>query len=170
MDGDKVDRKGALTGGYLDSRRSRLDAIKAAKSARTKLEADVEKNDEVKRTLTQLDQEITRLDGKIMIAGRKLKQAEEGREPLQRELASLMRDEAQSRQRLEKLKAAVADQDNEITNSQTRIQAAEDELKTKMTNALTEVEQETMTALLSNIELAKKELMAVSADRAEVRR
>ena len=48
LDGDKVDRMGALTGGYRDVRWSRIDGVKSVGTWRTKYAAEKARSAEVK--------------------------------------------------------------------------------------------------------------------------
>ncbi|CAA7266004.1 unnamed protein product [Cyclocybe aegerita] len=67
LDGDKVDRKGALTGGYHDVRRSRIEAIKSVRTWRAKYDAEKTRSQEVKDSIRTLEgdhteKEIARLE------------------------------------------------------------------------------------------------------------
>ena len=59
LDGDEVNRHGALTGGYHDSRNSKLLAVETIKAAKKKLDASEEEKNKLKRVEQQLDQRIT---------------------------------------------------------------------------------------------------------------
>ncbi|KAI8148435.1 hypothetical protein BJV82DRAFT_265879 [Fennellomyces sp. T-0311] len=74
LEGDRVDRRGALFGGYMDSRHSRLEAAKNYKSWKTKLEQERERGTQVKQQIGQLDQEVTRLLGELQLVESKRKQ------------------------------------------------------------------------------------------------
>ena len=61
LDSDKVDRMGALTGGYHDVRRSLIEAIKNVKTWRMKYDSESNKSQEVKASITkQRDQLLER--------------------------------------------------------------------------------------------------------------
>ncbi|KAG9089993.1 Structural maintenance of chromosomes protein 3, partial [Ceratobasidium sp. UAMH 11750] len=76
IDGDKVDRKGALTGGYHDVRRSRIETIRAVKQWSEKYEADSKILAEIKAQDAQLEQEITKLTGEVQVLSGKRAQAQ----------------------------------------------------------------------------------------------
>ncbi|KAJ8521043.1 hypothetical protein ONZ45_g2219 [Pleurotus djamor] len=83
LDGDKVDRKGALTGGYHDIRRSRIEAIRNVTTWRTKHAAEEKRLKEVKAAIIKLEQEITQVTGQMTVLG------EKDSEEIETELASL---------------------------------------------------------------------------------
>src|SRR5882762_4407112 len=58
LDGDRVDRKGALTGGYHDIRRSRLEAIKNVTAWKAKFDTEEKRVTEVKATSLEIDQKV----------------------------------------------------------------------------------------------------------------
>jgi len=65
LDGDQVNRKGALTGGYLDARRSRLQAqadVARLTSQKAAYEAQLEGE---KQALGEVDAQVTRLLGEL---------------------------------------------------------------------------------------------------------
>ena len=80
MDGDKVDRTGALIGGYYDIRRSRIEGIKGVAMWKSKYDTDKKRSEEVKSTITTTNQEITRITGKIQVLMIQQAQAHESRE------------------------------------------------------------------------------------------
>ncbi|EIE87664.1 hypothetical protein RO3G_12375 [Rhizopus delemar RA 99-880] len=61
LDGSRVDSRGALSGGYVDSRRSRLDAAKRLKELQARNENEKSRIQEIKEQLIQADQKITRI-------------------------------------------------------------------------------------------------------------
>ena len=58
--GDRSDKRGALTGGYYDPRRSRLAAVANAKKWREDVNTKHQELDSVRRNIERKDQEITR--------------------------------------------------------------------------------------------------------------
>jgi len=122
-DGDRSDKKGALTGGYHDSRNSRIDAMKRFAIARRESEEQSDRKAKLSQELRSLDQRVTK-------AGSDLQKLQEGRQnmeggygpladSLQRRGAELhsRRDELQSKQRQrENLEALVRDQSQQLSD------------------------------------------------------
>jgi len=127
-DGDRSDKKGALTGGYHDSRNSRIDAMKRFAAARRESEEQSDRKAELSRKLRSLDQQVTK-------AGSDLQKLQENRQnmdggygpladSLQRRNAELhsRRDELQRKQRQrENLEALVRDQSQQLSDFETEL-------------------------------------------------
>lgn len=168
LDGDKYDRKGSLTGGYHDVRRSRLDAIKNLKHWQARYDADAAQLDEVKSTITRLDQEITRLIGKLQVVEGKKRKLIEEREPLVISAMSAQRELDELKTRMAKLESQLADHQSAIRNLKMEVGAYEGELKVKMEETLSSDELTQMQTLTQQVAAAKKTLIRQSKDRAEV--
>ncbi|EON65649.1 chromosome segregation protein sudA [Coniosporium apollinis CBS 100218] len=91
-EGDRADRKGALTGGFHDPRQSRIDAIKNVTKWRTEYENQKNRVEEVRRALEQKDQEITRAVGELQKLEQQRQQLENSYGPLRQELRSKSAD------------------------------------------------------------------------------
>lgn len=66
LDGDRADKKGALTGGYYDyHKRTRLDALKSLTQARKKQEKTTLELTDIKQQLEKVDAEVDDINGKI---------------------------------------------------------------------------------------------------------
>ena len=141
LDGDKVDHKGALSGGYHDIRRSRLDAIRALSTWRTKSEADEERHKEVKATLLELDQEIARLAGKTQVLTSQLTHQKHARDNLGDSVGASRNNRERVKERIEKLEGQVEDTEGELRESDTQIQSLREELQTPMVRGLTDEEE-----------------------------
>ncbi|KAE9402346.1 RecF/RecN/SMC protein [Gymnopus androsaceus JB14] len=138
LDGDKVDRKGALTGGFHDVRRSRIDAIKTVTSWRSKYEEDTKKSKETKTKIVEYDQRITQLTGQMSVLSAQQNQIREARERLMSEGIALTKEKEKQEGRLEKLESDVEELEAELATLKTKITGFEAELKTPMTQGLTE--------------------------------
>ncbi|KAK9897698.1 RecF/RecN/SMC protein [Cystobasidium minutum MCA 4210] len=165
LQGDKQDKKGALTGGFHDSKRSRLDSVKTLKHWQNKYESDHDKQRQTKRTQNQLDQEISKLTGEITVTERRLQQATGAREPLTAEIASLQRDIEQTKNRIQALTQEQSELATHISQLKIEITAQEEELKTPMSGALSDAEAATLTKLANDLQRYKKNLLTLSKDR-----
>jgi structural maintenance of chromosome 3 (chondroitin sulfate proteoglycan 6) len=162
LDGDKVDRKGALSGGYHDVRRSRLDVIRDIKQRRTKYEADLRRAEEVKKIGAQLDQQITQLVGKIQTIETRRRQAQQAREPLVYELQLLQRDEDEFERRLARLESSLAERQLDLRAINANLASHRVELQTPMASRLSDDEEATLTRLTGEIEAQKRELIRLT--------
>jgi structural maintenance of chromosome 3 (chondroitin sulfate proteoglycan 6) len=167
LDGDRADRKGVLTGGYYDVRRSRLDVIKAVRNWTEKYEAHVARHQEVTAGITRLDQEITALQGQMQKTESSRRQAAEARQPLINKVGHIQREEEQLGQRLSQLQDALAEAQQDARDLEAKIKAYETELKSKMTQNLSTAEQKLLTELTAQVDKQKAELVAISKRRTE---
>lgn len=141
LDGDKVDHKGALSGGYHDIRRSRLDSIRALSTWRNKFEVDENRHEEVKATILGLDQQIAGLAGQIQVLTNQLAQQKHARDGLGGTVDVLRNERERVKERIEKVEGQVEDTEGELQESDTQIQSLRDELQTPMIRGLTDEEE-----------------------------
>ncbi|KAL7902310.1 RecF/RecN/SMC [Trichoderma sp. SZMC 28014] len=85
-EGDTSNKRGAMTGGYIDPRKSRLDAVRAANKWREEFEQLIEQSRDIRRQIELKDQEITGAMSEVQKFEQRLRQAEDGFEPLKHEL------------------------------------------------------------------------------------
>ncbi|KZL85405.1 smc n terminal domain-containing protein [Colletotrichum incanum] len=88
LDGDTTNKRGAMTGGYIDPRRSRLEGVQAVNKWRDEYERLLHQSNRIRTQIEQKEQEITRAMGEVQKAEQKLRQLEAGFEPLRHELAN----------------------------------------------------------------------------------
>ncbi|KAG9034704.1 Structural maintenance of chromosomes protein 3 [Tulasnella sp. JGI-2019a] len=167
VQGDKVDRKGALTGGY-QSNKSRLDAIKSVKSWSGKLEEDQRRLAEVKATILQLEQKITKVMGEMQVLSAKRDQAQASRDPLANESTMLHREQEALNERIQRLEENLGDMDAEASGLKARRDALKVELGTPMVKTLSDEEMQEIEELGREVEQLKKSLAEVSSTRSEL--
>ena len=132
LEGDEVNRHGALTGGYHDTRNSKLLAVETIKTAKKKLESSVEEKDKLKRVEQQLDQKITLSITKVDKQNAQCNHI--------RNTANLLHDEVQQKQKqLEHTQEAISVQTASINTNETgmnqlslKLRAMEKELESPM--------------------------------------
>jgi structural maintenance of chromosome 3 (chondroitin sulfate proteoglycan 6) len=168
IEGDKVDRKGALTGGYHDIRRSRMDGINAYMSWSAKLEEETKKSHEVKRRIGQLEQEITRLSGKLQVATTQRMQLQDVREPLGKELLALKKEREATTDRRTRLDKEANDLSADLRSLATRIAGCEQELASPMMDRLSSEERTLMKELSKQVDQSKRFLIELSRRVSEV--
>lgn len=168
LDGDKVDRKGALTGGYHDVRRSRIEGIKNVTTWRAKHEADRKRSDEVKQATSRLEQEITALAGKITILNGQQGQIRDSRDRITEDGMSLNRERERIKERIVKLEMDVDELEMEQHSLITKVKGYQQELASPMLNGLTREEEALIVALGKEVERRKKEILEFSKRRNQV--
>lgn len=87
-DGDTANKKGAMTGGYIDPRRSRLEAVRLVNLKRNEYEKLKFKIDTIRSSLEKKDTEILIASGEEHRTQQKLNQFDDSLGPLKNELRS----------------------------------------------------------------------------------
>ncbi|KAG9246730.1 putative chromosome segregation protein sudA [Calycina marina] len=85
-DGDTQNKKGAMTGGYIDPRKSRLLYVQAVNKSRGEYDSLRDRALGYRRDIEVKDQEITAAHGRIQKLEQKLRQLDDGYDPLRHEL------------------------------------------------------------------------------------
>ncbi|KAF9113570.1 Structural maintenance of chromosomes protein 3 [Mortierella sp. AM989] len=168
LDGDRVDRKGALTGGYQDTRNSRLSSIKNIKTYNAKYQAATERSQLVKKQISNLDHEITALLNKIQTVDVERKQLIDKRETLAIEYRSLTMDEALLKESIEAKENAHRNLLADLKILQAQLVALEDELKSDMVQALSDAEHQRLSELIKQSDTLKERLSALATERSKI--
>lgn len=147
LEGDKVERKGAMTGGWHDIRRSRLEAAKALSKWNVDLERESARSQEVKRDITKINQEMVQITGQIQILEGQRSQAQSSKEPLLQEAAQLDRDKILLEERIGKIEKEVEGLETDILEGRSKVESYKADLKKPMENRLTDAEEELLAAL-----------------------
>ncbi|KAF8191692.1 structural maintenance of chromosome protein 3 [Pholiota molesta] len=168
LDGDKVDRKGALTGGYHDVRRSRIEAIKGVKTWKGKYDAERGRAAEVKAQIGALEQKITQAGGRMAVAAGQLSQLKESRERLLEESAALAAAETKRRERVARLEGEKEELEGELRGLEAKIAGYTAELGTPMTHGLTREEEALVSSLGKEVEQRRKDMIELSKRKNEL--
>jgi structural maintenance of chromosome 3 (chondroitin sulfate proteoglycan 6) len=167
-EGDRSDKKGALTGGYHDTRASRLKATKAVISAREKFEDIRAESNENKRKIEKIDQTITKSVGDVQ----KLEQRKNQTQGYQRLQRQELRNKVDMLQRKKddldakkKQEVTIASNVKTLSDQQSAYQS---ELSSDFKKALTTAEESQLESLTASIQTLRLEYNDLSASRAEI--
>jgi structural maintenance of chromosome 3 (chondroitin sulfate proteoglycan 6) len=169
LDGDRVDRKGSLTGGYHDVRRSRIDAIKAVQTWQARAEADRRRSKEVKTEILQVDQRITDMSGRVQRANARRTHAQEEREALMAEGYAMNRRREEALERVAALEREVEDLETEMSTVETKLEALQQELDSPFARGLSDEEVEKIDELVEEVSKAQQSLAELIATKNRVR-
>lgn len=169
LDGDKVDRKGALTGGYHDVRRSRIEAIKNVTTWRGKFETEDKRSKEVKASILKLEQEITQVTGRMAVLSGQQNQTRESRDRLSDEGNALTREKEKLKGRIATLETDLYDLETELTGLEPKLAAFASELTSPLTRGLTSEEEGLIASLSKEVERRRKEMVEISKNKNKVR-
>lgn len=168
IEGDRVDRKGTLTGGYHDVRRNRLDSAKLLKKWRETYETDSARHGEVKEGISKLEQKVTAVMGQISALDARRRQILDQRAHLASQSSWVAREEEHSKLRLTRLENALDEAQTELKDASAKIQSYAEELKTPMRQELTNAELRLLETLTTDVDAQKKALIEASAARSKV--
>lgn len=167
-DGDRSDKKGALTGGYHDHKNSRMKASQALSKTRAEYEDLLKEQKDLNKKIEVLGQKITKSVGEVQ-------QLEQQRNKAQGSLRQLRQDLLTKNDTLARMKTdleskrkqgeAIAARVSDLEKQQSDFQA---ELQTDFKKALTAAEETQLETLTSSIQRLRQEYNKLSSSRAEV--
>lgn len=167
-EGDRSDKRGALTGGFHDSRKSRLDAVKHLTKWRDEFENKKNRGTEIQRELETLDQVITRSVGELQKLEQQRQQVQNSSGPLRHELRS-KRDLLQKQQdTLEAKRRALRNIEANLASLTDQVNAFESELKSPFQKALSSEEEERLESLSSTVQELRRQYQELSGGRSEL--
>ena len=128
LEGDRADRKGALSGGFNDFNKSRLEVISQLKISNEDLQAETRKIDTMKLRLLTLDREILRLRDQATEIDTKKRAVVTSREPIAKEISlktqkleQLLEFKVSEEKSIESLKSQIEQIETKINSSQREI-------------------------------------------------
>jgi structural maintenance of chromosome 3 (chondroitin sulfate proteoglycan 6) len=166
-EGDRSDKKGALTGGYHDIRSSRLKATKAVMAARERFDSIRAESIENKKKVEVIDQTITNAMSKVQVLEQRKNQAQANQKLLRQEIRNKMdmlqrkRDDLEAKKKQE---TTIAANVKVLTDQQNAYQA---ELNSDFKKDLTTAEETQLEQLTTKIQKLRTEFNDLSASRAE---
>ena len=168
LDGDRSDKKGALSGGYHDKRQSRLEAVKNASKWRREYEAQRTRSREVKDAVERKHQEVTIAMGEL----RKIEQTKQKQEnsyvPLQQQLQGQNSNLLNRKDELEAKRRMLSNIDSNVKILTDQQNALEAEITTDFKKALTPDEERQLESLNTTMQELRKQLAQASSARSEL--
>ncbi|GJJ78150.1 structural maintenance of chromosome 3 (chondroitin sulfate proteoglycan 6) [Entomortierella parvispora] len=168
LDGDRVDRKGALTGGYQDTRNSRLHSIKSIKLFNLKYQASMERCQMVKQEISTLDQRITILLNQIQLIEVQRRQLIDKRDGLASEYRSLVKEEGALKESVESKEKSLQNLTADLKILQSQLEALSQELKSDMVQTLSAEEHSLLSELIQRSDQLKERLSVLATERSKL--
>ncbi|OGE50113.1 hypothetical protein PENARI_c018G03726 [Penicillium arizonense] len=167
-EGDRSDKRGALTGGYHDSRQSRLDAVKALGKWRDEYETKRNRGTEIRKELEKLDQMITKAVGELQKLEQERHNVQNRSGPLRQELRG-KRDQLQNKNdTLDAKRRALRNVESNLAALNDQVSAFEAELSSPFQKALTSEEEARLEALSSTVQDLRRQYQELSSQRSEL--
>ncbi|KAF7197642.1 Chromosome segregation protein sudA [Pseudocercospora fuligena] len=156
-DGDRSDKKGALTGGFHDTRSSRMDGMKRFTEAREELEQVTGRKEEIRQELQKIDQKVTKAKSNLQKIEQKRVQMEGGYGPLREELRRKEYELQHRRDELDRKIQARENVDSLLNDLSNQLDGYQSELQTDFKKALSNQEERELEAVTAQLPDLKKQ-------------
>ncbi|RMJ29060.1 Chromosome segregation protein [Aspergillus sp. HF37] len=167
-EGDRSDKRGALSGGFHDSRQSRLDGVKVVARWRDEYETKNNRGVETRRELEKLDQVVTKAVGELQKLEQQRYQVQNSSGPLRHELKS-KRDLLQKKtDDLDAKRRALRNIETNLAVLNDQISAFEAELGSAFQKALTDEEESHLETLNAAAQDLRRQYQDLSGQRSEL--
>ena len=164
-DGDTANKKGAMTGGYIDSRISRLKAVRDANKFRDEHTILLAQKDDIAKKVQKLDTAINNAMSKEVKATQTLNHFENDYDPLRGELSAKNQQLSQRREQLEK-EVSTRERIDKLSSEYNATQnALEKEMASDFKKSLSAAEEAKLEQLHSTIQDLQKQQIEASEER-----
>ncbi|TVY37859.1 Chromosome segregation protein [Lachnellula subtilissima] len=167
-EGDTANKKGALTGGFIDTRRSRLQAVRSVNKWRDEFETLRRRAVEVRQEVERKDQEITAAMGELQKLEQKLRQLDDSFDPLKTKLRVLSSHLEKQRGQLEDHIRRKEVVEKLLKDYGDTVDGFEQELSSDFKKALTANEETQLEQLTSTVADLRKQWNDLSKSRQEL--
>lgn len=133
-------------------------------------DADVARHSEVKETLSGLDQRISTALGQIQVLEARRRQILEGRQMAATQARQVASEEEEARDRVARLEGMLEEAEAELRDAVAKRSSYEEELKSPLTQRLSDEELATLETLVPEVAEQKTELVSATSARQKVSR
>jgi structural maintenance of chromosome 3 (chondroitin sulfate proteoglycan 6) len=169
-EGDTTNKRGAMTGGYIDPRKSRLQAVQAVNKWRDEYERLLSQSRDIRQQIEFKDQEITAAMSELQKAKERLRQSVDGFEPLRHELANKSTHLENERGHLDAATRRRDAIENNMNSFLEDLAAHETELRSDFKKNLTAAEERQLEELGNTIQELQKQWNELSRARRDLER
>ncbi len=164
LSGDQVNKKGALTGGFIDQKKSRLQTQNSLKDVQAAHEIRLKELDEIQSSMTQFDQKVTRILGDLHKITEKRTHLRNLHQQVSVDRDAEKSELAQLETFIERNSKLVSALSSTIAQAQNKIAALTEEMESELLSGLSAVDQKLLTELDAETgELRQKVIDAGSA-------
>lgn len=167
-EGDRSDKKGALTGGYHDVRNSRTDGMKRAVKARREFEQHAARKKEIQHDLEAINQQITKAMSELMKIEQRRMQLEGGYGPLRDELRRREKELNHKRDELEQKQRSRDNIESLVQDLGAQLNGYEAELASDFKKALSNEEEHQLDNASAQLPDLRMQYAQVSSERSEL--
>lgn len=167
-EGDTTNKRGAMTGGYVDARRSRLDAVRRVIQMRDLFEQQLADMDKIRKEIEVIDQKVTSASGEEHKLEQQMRQFEMGFQPLKTELRTKNAQLERERSNLEGALERRAQVEKNLKDLDDSISMYQAELSQDFKKALSASEERQLEEFTAEVHRLQRELKEVSTRRFEL--
>ncbi|KAG7663234.1 SMC3 [[Candida] subhashii] len=168
LDGDRVDTKGVLSGGYRDYKNSRIDALKIQTKKRKELKKTEEDLIKTRNEIEGINQKLTSLNNELQLNVRDLDKKNSEREPIKIQLSQITNKKFHLEQELSSLKYNLETLNTSKNSLSINLKQHEQELDSGFTQVLSQEELQSLENLTSEISEIEGKLDKVVTEAAEL--
>ncbi|KAG9253302.1 RecF/RecN/SMC [Emericellopsis atlantica] len=168
LQGDTTNKRGALSGGYVDPSKSRIKASRAANEARDEFNRLMEQSRDLVAQIEAKDQDITAAMSEATKAQHRLDQAASGHEPAQRQLRSLLDNLENQRTALDEATLRGETIERNMNAFMDERESCEAELQSEFKKNLTAAEEQQLESLSATVQELQKQWTELAKVRSEL--
>ncbi|KAH7436478.1 hypothetical protein KP509_05G021600 [Ceratopteris richardii] len=167
LEGDQVSKKGGMTGGFYDHRRSKLKLISIVREGTKAINSKYDEMEKVKISLQDVDQKITAIVSEQQKSDAKRGHLKSELEQLKQDLSNIKKQESSIAKALEKKKKLLANTRNQIEQLELSLKTKQAEMGTDLIDHLTAEERALLSTLNPEITQLKEKLVRCKTSRME---
>lgn len=167
LEGDQVSKKGGMTGGYYDNRRSRLKFMNIIRQNTKSINMKEEELEKIRKSLQEIDQRITRLVSEQQKMDAKRNHDRSELEQVKQDIANASKQKLSISRALEKKEKLIANTKSQIEQLNAGIAMKRAEMGTDLIDHLTPEEKDLLSRLNPEITELKEELIICKTTRIE---
>ncbi|XP_056168942.1 structural maintenance of chromosomes protein 3 [Syzygium oleosum] len=167
LEGDQVSKKGGMTGGFYDYRRSRLKFMNIIRQNTKSINMKEEELKNIKEELQKKDQEITELVSEQQKVDAELVHVKSELEQLKLDISNAKKQKMLNTKATENKMKSLVDVRTQIDQLKASMATKRDEMRTELIDHLSPEEKKYLSELNPKIKFEKEQLIACKTDRIE---
>ncbi|KAJ4768644.1 Structural maintenance of chromosomes protein [Rhynchospora pubera] len=168
LEGDQVSKKGGMTGGYYDYRKSKLKFVKTIRENKTLIKKKESELKEIEANLKEIDQEITQLITRQQQMNADRDHVRTQIEQIRSDITLANKQKATITKSLEKKQKSLTNIHNQIEQIQAGIAMKQAEMGTELIDQLTPEEKHMLSRLNPEISELKEMLLQCKTNRIDL--
>lgn len=168
LEGDQVNKRGAMTGGYVDVSRSRIVAASVLRDAQTELATALPQVDQLKKEEDQMHGRMSEVLGELQRREAEQRSVNSRMARLGEEISQLERYIDADKENLPRAEERVADAEQSVAVTEKGINDMEKEIGTPMSSGLSDEEESRLAKLKDDHKNLKTQLGNIMPQRARV--